>query len=253
MIYILNIRGLKSKSHSLGPIVEGLGADVIALNEHGLKNRQKMHIDGYKSYTKNRFNSSMGGVSLSIKEDDSQYTLKVGEGKDDNEYIITRHNQFYPAVNVINVYGCQKSVPVATIENKWNTILSEVIKIDSKNERVLLIGDMNVAIGSDELGVEGNNSEVSHGGHVIRNFLKDGKFILINNSTVAKGGPFTRRDPADRNKKSCLSLVIASKSLIPFIESLEIDSLNIHAPCKATKKRVITSVFCDISKPLNLY
>ena len=38
-------------------------------------------------------NSNMGGVSLSVKEGDSQCTLKVGEGKDDDEYIITRHNQ----------------------------------------------------------------------------------------------------------------------------------------------------------------
>ena len=35
----------------------------------------------------------MGGVSLSVKEGDSQCTLKVGEGKDDDEYSITRHNQ----------------------------------------------------------------------------------------------------------------------------------------------------------------
>ena len=49
MIYIWNIRGLKSKSQSLFPILHGLDADVVALNEHGLKNRQKMKIDGYKS------------------------------------------------------------------------------------------------------------------------------------------------------------------------------------------------------------
>ena len=44
MIYIWNIRGLKSKSQSLCPILQGLDADVVALNEHGLKNRQKMKI-----------------------------------------------------------------------------------------------------------------------------------------------------------------------------------------------------------------
>ena len=241
MIYHLNIRGLKSKSPALCSIINSLDADVVSLNEHGLKNKQKMKIDGFKSYTKNRFNSNMGGVSLSVKDSDSQDTLKVGEGKGDNEYIITRHNQFYPAINIINVYGCQKNAPVAIIEEKWNTILGEVLKIEMKGENVLLLGDMNVAIGNDDLGVRGNDSKVSYGGQIIRNFLKDGKYILVNNLNISRGGPYTRCDPADKNKKSCLSLVIASKSLIPFIESLEIDKDNINAPSKATKTRRITS------------
>ena len=100
---------------------------------------------------------------------------------------------------------------------------------------------MNIAIGSDALGVKDNKNDISHGGHIIRTFLKDGNYVLVNNTSVARGGPFTRCDPADRNNKSCLSLVIASKSLMPFIASLEIDNENKHAPCKATKKRLITS------------
>ena len=241
IIFHLNIRGLKSKYPSVGPIVNALDVDLISLNEHGLRNKQKMQIGGYKSYTKNRFNSNMGGVSISVKDEDSNVTLKVGEGKDDNEFIITRHNQCFPAINVINVYGCQKSAPIATIEDKWNEILEEAIKIEMKGENVLLIGDMNVAIGNDELGVKDNDSFVSHGGKMIRNFLKDGKHVLVNNSDIAKGGPYTRCDPADKNRKSCLTLIIASKRLIPFIESLEIDKENMFAPYKATKARIITS------------
>ena len=111
----------------------------------------------------------------------------------------------------------------------------------AKMSNILLMGDMNVAIGNDELGVKGNDSSISHGGHVIRNFLRDGKYVLVNNTNVAKGGPYTRCDPADKSRKSCLSLVIASKSLMPFIECLEVDKDNKLAPSKATKTRLITS------------
>ena len=41
---------------------------------------------------------------------------------------------------------------------------------------------MNIAIGSDDLGVKDNTIYVSHGGHIIRNFLKDGKYVLVNNA-----------------------------------------------------------------------
>ena len=100
---------------------------------------------------------------------------------------------------------------------------------------------MNVAIGNDDLGVQDNSSVVSHGGQIIRNFLMDGKYDLVNNTNVVRGGPFTRCDPADKSKQSLLTLVIASKSLMPFIDCLEIDNENKYAPCKATTKRLITS------------
>ena len=66
-------------------------------------------------------------------------------------------------------------------------------------------------------------------------FLKAGKHILVNNTSVCKGGPFTRVDPANKSRKSVLTLVIVSKALFPVIESLEIDEENKWAPVKATK------------------
>ena len=215
--------------------------DVVSLNEHGLKNKQKMQIGGYKSYTKNRFNSNMGGVSVSVKSGDAQNSLKICEGEGDNEYIVTRHNQFYPAINIINVYGCQKTVPVNTIEEKWNKILSEVVKIEMKGENVLLLGDMNVSIGNDIWGVKDNHNDVSTGGNIIRKFLQAGKHILVNNTSVCNGGPFTMVDPANKSRKSVLTQVIVSKALFPLIESMKIDKENKWAPVKATKTRKITS------------
>ena len=38
---------------------------------------------------------------------------------------------------------------------------------------------MNVAIGNDELGVRDNDSNISHDGHIIRNFLRDREFIKL--------------------------------------------------------------------------
>ena len=50
--------------------------------------------------------------------------------------------------------------------------------------------------------------------------------ILLNNTTMAEGGPFTRKDPSnpyDNEKKSCLDLALASKDLIRYVKKLLID------------------------------
>ena len=63
-------------------------------------------------------------------------------------------------------------------------------------------------MGNDDLGVEGNHPEISFGGKLVRNLLASGQYILVNNTRVAVGGPFTRVDPSNENNKSCLGLVI---------------------------------------------
>ena len=40
----------------------------------------------------------------------------------------------------------------------------ELARFESSGDDVLLKGDMNRAVGSDELGVAGNHDKVSHGG-----------------------------------------------------------------------------------------
>ena len=78
-------------------------------------------------------------------------------------------------------------------------------------------------MGNDDLGVEGNHPEISFGGKLVRNLLASGQYILVNNTRVAVGGPFTRVDPSNENNKSCLGLVIASANLMPFIMELVVD------------------------------
>ena len=131
------------------------------------------------------------------------------------------------------------------IEERWGRILKEIKKIEHRNELVLLIGDMNKHIGCDELGVKGSHSKISFGGELVRGFLSDGDYICLNNSSKATGGPFTRFDPSKPDKTenmSCLSLVIVSKKLEPFIEKLEVDSDKVFSPIRPiSKTKSITS------------
>ena len=46
----------------------------------------------------------MEGIATSIKEKYAGNTLRVTEGEN-QEYLVTRHDQFDPVANVINLYG----------------------------------------------------------------------------------------------------------------------------------------------------
>ena len=76
----------------------------------------------------------MGGISTSIKNQDAMHTLKVKEGSDDDEFLITRHSQFVTPINVFNIYGEQEGrTDKDNIQNRWNRIMSQVVKKEAKN------------------------------------------------------------------------------------------------------------------------
>ena len=89
-------------------------------------------------------------------------------------------------------------------------------KVDAimiRGESVLIIGDLNRSIGSDEHGVKGNHDKVSYGGELVRGTLAEGKLILLNN--MAEGGPFTWVDLANPENKSCLVLCDVFSRSVP--------------------------------------
>ena len=101
----------------------------------------------------------MGGVATCVANKDSLDTLKVSEGANGEEYIVTRHNQFAVPLSIINVYGEEEGrTPVTEVQQRWENILAEVAKIEMRNELVILIGDMNKKVGNI---IEGNTEKVS--------------------------------------------------------------------------------------------
>ena len=46
------------------------------------------------TYTRNRVDKHAGGISTSVAIEDAGNSVRVDEGKKDNEFILTRHSQF---------------------------------------------------------------------------------------------------------------------------------------------------------------
>ena len=116
---------------------------------------------------------SMGGVATCIKNDEKSFALKTHEGDDKDEFIVTRHNQFLKPINIVNIYGeIESRSKRKDVEDRWGRILEIVEKIQSNNEWVILIGDLNKQIGNGKYGVKGNHDKVSHGSKQVHKLLE---------------------------------------------------------------------------------
>ena len=226
-----NIRGLNSKVLSLQSIMKVKDADVVIVNETQLVGKKKVEIPGYKCYQRNRTGIGGGGISTYVRNSLVKDTLELFKGAENDEILITRHSQFHIAVNVINFYGSQenRSTTDQTMD-LWANLLAEIAKIEAKGEFVCLIGDFNRHVGDI---IPGNKDKQSFGGKLIRDLIDTKKYVLVNATTKAVGGPYTRYDPADPtndSKKSALDLCVVSSELFDYIEKLVIDKTFTFTP-----------------------
>ena len=119
-IYHCNVRGFDSKRFSLKSILEIVQPSVITLGETLYKSNKKLNIEGYLTFNRNIQNEKGRGISTSVCQRDSNHTLKVKDGQENDEYVITRHSQFNPPISIINVYGEQESrTDRKDVEERW--------------------------------------------------------------------------------------------------------------------------------------
>ncbi len=182
------------------------------MNETQLAGKSKVDLDSYITWTRNRTVQGGGGIATAVSVEFRDSACGAGEGQGDDEYLITRLEAFNPALCVINCYGEQRSrSSKEEVEARWGRLRKELEAVRARGEFCLLTGDLNKLVGSDSLGVPGNNSEVSPCGRLLRDLLAGGDWVLVNGlgEEVVTGGPFTRQDPAT-GKESCLDLFVVS-------------------------------------------
>ena len=125
-----NIRGLRSKIQSINYVKSLIKPDIISLNEHGIIGNNKVELDNYKTFYKNCVGSKMGGVSVSVKNDNFASFMKVKEGEGNDEYIIVRCTEFLPPFNVVSFYGETESrTPNEEVFERWQQLLLDLRKI----------------------------------------------------------------------------------------------------------------------------
>ena len=183
--------GYTSKKESLCEIVNNERPDIVTINDTALKGNLKVKIPEYYCFAKNR-EKNKGGVATVIADYLKPNATKVVEGREGDEYIVTRFDITVPAINVINIYGAQEGrVDKDEIEKSWLRLMEDVKEIEELNEDVLIIGDLNRAVGGGAWGVKGNKDKITPGGQLIRNLVKTERYVLVNNLDLVEGGPWT--------------------------------------------------------------
>ena len=192
----------------------------------------------YTSWTRNRTEKGGGGIATAVSQAFKNHAVGAGEGEQDDEFLITRIDAFTPALNVVNSYGEQRSTRKEDIEERWLRLRKELEKVRNRGEFCLWAGDQNKLVGTGELGVPGNNPEVSLGGRLLRDLLATKDWVLVNGlgREVVEGGPHTRKDPATGNM-SCLDMFVVSRELLPYVDKLIIDKDRKITPARAIKSK----------------
>ena len=93
-IYYSNIRGFSCRALSLSSILDSHKVEVCLLSETLLKNNKTIEIPGFSGFCKNRRASFGGGIATMIRNDEVVNTLKMSEGDENNEYIVSSMTNF---------------------------------------------------------------------------------------------------------------------------------------------------------------
>ena len=238
-IYTNNCKGYTSKKESIEKyVIEKLKPDEINLEETMLRNKIKVNHKEYFTFGMNRPNGAGGGgIATMVEKSLKQHATKVTDNNEHDEFMIVRLEHVKPALNIVHVYGqIESRTGSEKVLEGWKQILKELITIQSKKEAILIIGDLNRAVGDGMAGVVGNRGLVSFGGSLVRELIDSGEYFMLNNLSLTTGGPWTRVCPGT-GRSSCLDIAIGSINLKPYVKMMTIDSKKVFTPRRAVSKR----------------
>ena len=104
----LNPRGWVSKRAAILDVIDLVKPDYVNINETQLRAGNKVNINGYTCFSKNRKEKAGGGICSAVVNKLRDHTIRVGEGQDDDEWQELRLSHTKPAVSIFNVYGEQE-------------------------------------------------------------------------------------------------------------------------------------------------
>ena len=196
-----NINHLKSKIESLKSILEETKPAIVALVETKLAEEEKVEVEGYEPYPMNR-NKHGGGVLLLVKKELENIVVvvdkqtEVGEGM----WITLSNNRNNIRIGV--VYAPQeKETKVNKLKLMYKSIKEQIKEAKAKRQEVLIVGDFNCKVGTI---VAGNTEEISKGGKLLKELIKNQNLRLLNTSKKCNG-LWTR---VEGEKKSVLDYMI---------------------------------------------
>ena len=245
-----NVRGWWSKHETVEAILNKNEINVACLTETHTQGARFPQVKGYRTFYRNRKCRQKGGIALLIKEEDARYATKIGEGKDENEYICIKLTNTQPEVVFIAYYGNQTNSftgGAAQVRAHLHELFTVAKEQAKKGAQVNLLGDFNVHVGADM--IPKNNITMDKNGRFFLDLVKDAGLVFMNNLSD-NPVTFVNRSAKENTipKRCVLDFVLANKpaTVSQFRTDSEVEEKREFTPYSVKVKRGVTSrVYAD--------
>ena len=193
---------------------------MMIFSETKLCNKENRVIRGYKNYRLNR-TTRAGGVVIYYKANMDVQPVKKNE---ECETLWVKIKGTGEDLVIGGIYSpCEESMTKAEISGFVREMEKDFMEIkEHVTPNILMVGDMNAHIGSDDEGITGNNDRIGTNGKEYRRFWKERDLVLCNNTSKCQG-KWTRVEGGSR---SILDLTIATEGAFNLIKTVEVDEKN---------------------------
>ena len=149
-LYYVNINGYQSKKDSLEEIVKSIEPDIVTLVETKVsKNKVFKEWEPYYQCLRKNCTRGKGGIMCAFKKGTVKSVRNV-TSVDDDRILTCRVEYDTRTVRVIAVYGPQETDESEVRNDFYVKLGVEVEKCYNAGEGVLIIGDLNAKLNTDE-------------------------------------------------------------------------------------------------------
>ena len=211
-----NMRGLKSKLLSLATNIDEVKPAIICLVETHLDKKEKIAIEGYKTFRLDGTSNSAGiliGVLNSIK------TIVVSL----EDFVDVGHikwlliNNGRVAIRMGVIYAPQENVtPINELKKLYDNIQHHAITANNERQYFVVLGDFNCKVGNH---IKGNKDTITKGGRLLLKLTRNNRLTIMNALQETKG-LWTR---VQGNQKSVIDYVILNEKSHNVIQDMIID------------------------------
>ena len=222
-VMYLNIRGIKSRLDSLQEKIEEVDPTVFCITETHLLKTEKIDIEGYCMIPHSRDNLG-GGILVGVKNEIKNICTVVKKGSDVGETLWITIDNDRVKLRLGTIYAPQESrTSKEKLKKMYDDIGIQVLKAKEKQQRTLIVGDLNCKIGDV---IKGNKPEVTIGGKLLLKLAKNNNLFILNESDKCDG-LWTRCEGSSR---SVLDYMIVDNESNAAFEGMMIDEVREFSP-----------------------
>ena len=233
-IYFNNINGFASKQGSLNQITKSISPDVIALCETKVSAKSNPKLNGYEPIVSN-CKTGKEGFLVAIKEGTFMNAEKISESKEKN---IVTVQVVYPecTMRFIVAHGPQENDEIDAKNEFYESLMVEIERGQASDDNVILLGDMNAKIQSNEADTEAIK-DISANGKFLKELVDKYQLEVLNFHPSATGKWTRVKKNKKTTEKSVIDYVLVEENLKSRIEEVIIDEDKLYTPWRVVSRK----------------